>query len=158
MKLNKLEQMVVDTISQHRPDLGTIQDIDRFEIAPDTYQYMFCFQRGRVAYQTGWDSLNIEIAPHELAFANYQPNEVRMSTQEMTALKAMLNGEMGICINGERKTHYAGAISATLSDGSKVTISATTLAGLPEKTRRILLKDALPSKRERQEFWKKINE
>lgn len=73
------------------------------------------------------------------AFKDYQLDGVKLSAQEMETLKGLLNGDMG----------------CWLDEHGEPTEPVTVNLLLPE-VRKALLEVHIPTKRERQEFWKKI--
>ena len=54
-------QRITDLIQDTYPEAGTFQDVDTATLTDGTIQFMFYFSKGsRAAWQTGWDTINME--------------------------------------------------------------------------------------------------
>lgn len=59
--IDKTITQIIQLIETAYPEGGTYQDVDTTTLPDGTTQYLFYFSRGgRAAYQTGWDSINLE--------------------------------------------------------------------------------------------------
>ena len=93
------------------------------------------------------------------AFMDYEVGGVRFSAQEMSCIRSLLNGELGVrLINEAGQNVETGASYYEVGTSRDTALAkATRPKDLNKEQRQSLLQKFLPTKRERQEFWKKIS-